>query len=175
LEVYILKRLIALCLALSIITAMGCARIGVTPEASLVSESSNAETAVLSETSSVQESVIETSAVISETLVSETEETVVFNNTFDFTNSTGRTITALYVKSSDVEDFDDNNLIAEPFTDGEVRQFHIDVDGIVYDLRVVYEDGTVNDINDVFLGYVTAATFIFENDLSSLEYTATSN
>ena len=93
----------------------------------------------------------------------------------DFTNSTGRTITALYVKSSDVEDFDDNNLIAEPFNDGEVRQFQIDVDGMVYDLRVVYDDGTVNDINDVFLGYITAASFVFEYDLSSLEYSASTN
>ena len=168
-----MKRLIALYLVLAI-TVLGCACLR-RPEDSQVSESTLMETVQISESSATPESVAETSVAPSETETSAPSETVVFNNTFDFTNSTGRTITALYVKSSDVEDFDDNNLIAEPFNDGEVRQFQIDVDGMVYDLRVVYDDGTVNDINDVFLGYITAASFIFENDLSSLEYTASTN
>ncbi|MBP5180105.1 MAG: hypothetical protein J6127_02310 [Clostridiales bacterium] len=170
-----MKRLISFTVALVIgIFCCSCVRTPVETSTDSSSESvvdesviNASESVVPSE--SVSESVLETSETDGQVI----GDNITYNNSFDFTNSTGRTIIALYVKTSDIEDFEDTNLIDEPFPDGEVRQFYIEVSPTVYDIRVVYEDNSINDINDIFLGFISQASLTYANDLTYIEYTLT--
>lgn len=83
---------------------------------------------------------------------------------FPLKNSTGSTILEIYVKDCDEEHFAPENLVDAPFLTGDTRDSFFKVDEKrKYDIRIVYEDGTEDDIIEFVFDSVTEGELVWKD------------
>jgi len=162
-----MKRVCSALLIFSLILAGGCSSSGKDADTATTT-TTVAETTVSETTEAVTEALLESGQGIlaegaseessdagkdSETTTETTvEESQVLGNkedykvTFPVKNSTGLTITGIYVKESGEADFGPENLVDAAFADKETRDAFFKVEeNKEYDIRIIYEDGTTSD------------------------------
>lgn len=112
----------------------------------------------------------ETTASETTTETTTVPESQVLGNEKDYTlsypvkNSTGLSVTAIYIKENSEADFGPENLVDETFLDGETRDAFFKVDNDKeYDIRIIYEDGTTNDITHFSMYDISTAELVFRD------------
>ncbi len=86
------------------------------------------------------------------------------NISYPVKNSTGLTIIGIYIKENGEADFGPENLVDEPFPDGEVRDAFFNVDeNKEYDIRINYENGTVDEITHFDMRNISEAEVIYKD------------
>ena len=180
-----MKRAYAALLVLAIALAGGCGPKDKETETTTTSQTTTSETTTEATTSTTenlegtQDSFVEGSfgdggeVNLFEESTTETTipETHVLGNEADYTvtypvkNSTGLTITGLYIKENGDSDFGPENFVDEPFADGEIRDAFFNVDkNKEYDIRIVYENGTTNEITHFSMQDISEAELVYKEE-----------
>lgn len=86
-------------------------------------------------------------------------------------NGSGKTITEFYIKKNADNEYEPDNLLATPWQTEETRDVYLKVDTEKdYDIRIVYEDGTKNEMTRLYLAYISEGTIQYLDGKSFLEH-----
>ncbi|MBR3056718.1 MAG: hypothetical protein IKG93_02010 [Clostridiales bacterium] len=129
-------------------------------ESDLVIAAGSEETTTSQETEKTEETTTESTYAEHQVIGTETDYTV----KFPLKNSTGSTIVEIYVKDCEEEHFAPENLVDAPFLTGDTRDSFFKADEKKkYDIRIVYEDGTEDDIIEFVFDSVTEGELVWKD------------
>ena len=177
------KRLVtALVASLMVMALSGCSEKD--GETSMATTTSSTTQATVSTTESTTVATTETVAETT-TIVPDSEtgtqggapvDLVVGNETdhnahLSVKNGSGKTITEFYIKKNAEKEYEPDNLLATPWQADETRDVYLKVDTEKdYDIRIVYEDGTKNEMTRLYLAYISEGTIQYLDGKSFLEH-----
>jgi len=86
-------------------------------------------------------------------------------------NGSGKTITEFYIKKNEDKEYEPDDLLATPWLADETRDVYLKVDTEkAYDIRIVYEDGTKNEMTRLYVAYISEGTIQYLDGKSFLEH-----
>ena len=86
-------------------------------------------------------------------------------------NDSGKVIKEFYIKQNSAKEYEPDNLLLTPWAAEETREVYLKVETEKdYDIRIVYEDGTANEMTRLYLAYIGEGTIRFVDGKSFLEH-----